>query len=191
MTYKLNLIIILLSTALLNASCGSGSSSAARDPVPGAVNQLEFDGDPGKFAGRYTGTCVVQAADRSYTSCSARINVKQDDSHISVLTLLCLISSDHPGSGPKCDGGMYDHLIVRGKQLTDAHGVSGVIGAEGFSYVLSGNAYRFARLYLNNYVYSSTFMDASGRTVSVTARVQRGSLFEPSEYRMNDSNRAK
>jgi hypothetical protein len=175
---KLNLFVLgglLALTVVLTTGCGSKSSgNDAPAPVNPSVDTAAYDGDPGKFASLYTGTCVVQSATRTYTSCTTRIRIQQTASTLFVRTQFYVNQSNRSNS-QKIVGASQDKFTITGKTLLQRQAQAGVIGRHGFYYTRAGQPYHFVRLYPNNYEYAGTFVDDSGRSVSVTGRVSRGS----------------
>lgn len=170
---KLNLFA-LGCLLVLTAGCGSKSSgNDAPAPVNPSVDTTAYDGDPGKFASLYTGTCVVQSATRTYTSCTTRIRIQQTASTLSVRTQF-YVNQSNRSNAQKIVGLSEDKFTITGKTLLQRQAQAGVIGKHGFYYTRADQPYHFVRLYPNNYEYAGTFLDDSGRSVSVTGRVSRG-----------------
>jgi hypothetical protein len=179
MTTQLNLFALGCALAIF-AGCGSNSSgNPSPAPKSPTVDQSAYDGEPGKFSSLYTGTCVVQTADRAYTSCTTRVRVTQTPYLLTVRTQFFVNQSNHDNDD-KVVGISVDELTITGKTLLRADSQAGVIGNLGFYFTRAGKPYHFARLYPNNYEYAGTFQDESGRTISVTGRVSRGAPVQAS-----------
>jgi hypothetical protein len=188
---KLYVFTLLLAVGLLSASCGSKSGDGAPAAAPGLADQTAFEGYPGKFAGRYTGTCAIQTPDRSYTNCSTIVRIYQGQTSLLIRTRFFLNPSNRSGNRAKLLGHSEDQLVIQGKALIGAQGAqaaSGVIGERGFSFTRNGQLYRFSRIFPDHYAYTGTFLDASGRAVIVTGQVQRGSSVQVSNHRSNELN---
>ncbi len=181
-SYKLRMFAAGLALATL-AGCGSNSSGNPAPPPPGpVVDQTVFDGDPGKFASLYTGTCVVQTPNRTYTSCSTRVRIQQTPYLLYVRTQFFVNQSNRANS-QKIVGRSEDSYTITGKALLSKQSQVGEIGKNGFYFQRAGQPFKFARLYPNNYEYSGRFVDDSGRTVLVTGRVSRGSAAQSASGR--------
>jgi hypothetical protein len=187
---KLNLFVLGCSLALL-AGCGS-SSSGTTAPAPNGptVDATAYDGDPGKFASLYTGTCVVQTASRTYTSCTTRVRVTQTPYTLAVRTQF-FVNQSNRSNAQKVVGLSEDKFTITGKTLIQKQAQAGVIGKHGFYYTRAAQPYHFVRLYPNNYEYAGTFLDDSGRSVSVTGRVSRGTAVQSSDHRTKSGKSSK
>jgi hypothetical protein len=187
--HKLSLFALSFAIAGLLTSCSGGSSSSsspspALAPAPASVDPSSYDDAPGQFSGRYTGTCVIKAADRTHTNCSTIVRIEQKPYMIMVRTTFFLNGSSRSNDSPKV---MHheETFTITGKVLSTALGQPqvGIIGRDGFYFTMNGQPYHFVRLYPNNYEYSGTYSDDSGRSVSVLGRVARGAVVETSEHR--------
>ena len=183
--HKLNLFVTTLAVlaSLGSAGCGSKSSgNASPAPAGPVVDQNAYEGEAGKFASLYTGTCVVQAANHTYTSCNTQVRIKQTETSLYIRTQFFVNQSN--SNSAKIVGKNEETITLTGKQLFLDQTQVGVIGREGFYYVSRTNQpFHFVRLYPNNYEYQGTFADSAGRPVLVTGRVQRGAKVQGSNGR--------
>lgn len=177
---KLNMFALGCALAVF-AGCSSGSSgNGDQAPSGPTVDANAYDGVPGKFSSLYTGTCVVQTSARTYTSCTTRVRVTQTPNLLTVRTQFFVNQSNRSNS-QKVVGLSEDKFTITGKTLLQKQEQAGVIGTHGFYYTRAAQPYHFVRLYPNNYEYAGTFLDDSGRSVSVTGRVSRGSPIQASD----------
>jgi len=180
---KLNMFVAAVLGSAILAGCGSKSSGNPAPPPTGpTVDTSAYDGDPGKFSSLYTGTCVVTTPNRTYTSCTTRIRIQQTPYLLFVRTQF-FVNQSNSRNSDKIVGRSEDTFTISGKALLLNQQQNGVIGRDGFYFTRAGQPYHFVRLYPNNYEYSGTFADDSGRPVRITGRVQRGAPVQASSHK--------
>jgi hypothetical protein len=187
---RFSLLVLALGATAVLASCGPKSSDNSAPNGP-TVDATAYEGKPGKFSSLYTGTCVIQTAARSYTNCSTRVRIQQTPYMIFVRTQFFLNPSNHSNLNLKIVGRSQDTLSISGKSLISNKQEVGTIGRHGFYFSRAGQPYHFVWLYPNTFEYSGTFVDDSGRSVLVTARVHRGSAVQSSSRRVSKAKRSK
>ena len=174
MKFIFTLSAFAVALSLLSA-CAQNSGSSTQDPTVST-----FAGTPGSFAGSYIGTCVVKTLTRTYTNCSTRILIKQDEHELTVRTTFLLNPSSNRNQGSSnasIKGQSIDHIEIRCtpvcRTLISDKDSSGTLGESGFGYRRAGDDFTFQRIAPIVYDYRGTFQDDSGRSVMVTGRVKR------------------
>lgn len=137
----------------------------------------------GKFTALYTGTCEIQAQDRTYTNCQTKVSIQQTDNSLTVKTRFFVTPSVHDLTPAQEQGVTRDTFIITGNHLqSTANGAdTGYIGRHGFTFTRDGQAYEFKRLYPAHYQYSGTFKDVSRQVVFVKGDIVRGSPVQPAD----------
>jgi len=174
MKTSISLSAFALAIGLVAGCAQSADSPNDNQPV------TTFAGNPGSYAGSYTGTCVIKTLTREYTNCSTKVLVKQDEHELTVRTTFLLNPSNNRNRGASnasIRGKSIDHIQIACtpvcKTLISDQNASGTLGENGFGYRRAGTDFTFQRIAPLIYDYRGTFADDSGRAVLVTGRVKR------------------
>ena len=166
-------LLFLSVLALAVTACGpkGGSNPDHQDPI--IVQPYSYEGEPGEFAGRYQGSCVVTTATKSDSNCTALVRVEQSPTRLQVKTQWTIGRNGRNGRARTEE--TVDIFRVEGKTLVSRRNESGTIGSNtfGFGNQATGEGFVFQRRTDGKFEFITTGSDSRGRKFSVYGTVSK------------------